>query len=116
MNLSHYLFYDDGIYNGLNLGDFRTRLCDHLGDHLNKKSDDKYRGNLVYRSNWKKGNCLNLVPIVTIVIEGGDSTIENIYNDLRANIPIVIIDVRWENRRNRNNYLSMIYLNRVVDV
>jgi len=37
---------------------------------------------------------LNLVPIVTIVIEGGDSTIENIYNDLRANIPIVIIDVR----------------------
>ena len=51
MNLSHYLFYADGIYNGLNLGDFRTRLCDHLGDHLNKKSDDKYRGNLVYRSN-----------------------------------------------------------------
>ena len=34
-----------------------------------------------------------LVPAVTIVVEGGKDTITNMYYDLRANIPVVIIDV-----------------------
>lgn len=34
-----------------------------------------------------------LVPTVTIVVEGGKDTIANMYYDLRANIPVVIIDV-----------------------
>ena len=36
---------------------------------------------------------LYLVPVVTIVVEGGRDTITNMYYDLRANIPVVIIDV-----------------------
>ncbi|CAF1069123.1 unnamed protein product [Adineta steineri] len=34
-----------------------------------------------------------IVPVVTIVVEGGKDTITNIYYDLRDNIPVLIIDV-----------------------
>lgn len=34
-----------------------------------------------------------LVPAVTIVMNGGDATISNIYHDLRENISVVIIEV-----------------------
>jgi hypothetical protein len=41
--------------------------------------------------------CFFLVPAVTIVVEGGRDTIANMYYDLRANIPVVIIDVSQSN-------------------
>ena len=34
-----------------------------------------------------------VVPVVTLVLEGGKDTIANIYYDLRTDIPVVIIDV-----------------------
>ncbi len=37
---------------------------------------------------------LFLVPTVTIVVEGGPDTLSAIYNDLRTDIPVVLIDVR----------------------
>ncbi len=37
---------------------------------------------------------LNLVPVVTIVVEGGRDTITNMCYDLKSTIPVVIIDVR----------------------
>lgn len=71
VNLSHYLICDDGIYGNPDIEDFRTRLC----DQLRQQSGQKHH-----------------VPMVTLVVEGGDSTIENIYNDLKTKIPVVIID------------------------
>jgi len=41
--------------------------------------------------------CLHLAPVVTLVVDGGDSTISNIYYDLKSNIPVVIMNVRLEN-------------------
>jgi hypothetical protein len=43
----------------------------------------------------------DLVPVVTVVVEGGRDTITNIYHDLHANIPIVIIDV---SKLTKNDY------------
>lgn len=34
-----------------------------------------------------------LVPIVTIVVEGGPDTLLTIYNDLCSEIPVVLVDV-----------------------
>ncbi|CAF5047649.1 unnamed protein product, partial [Rotaria sp. Silwood1] len=31
-------------------------------------------------------------PVVTIVVEGGQDTVNNTYYDLRANIPVIIVD------------------------
>ncbi|CAF4840745.1 unnamed protein product [Rotaria socialis] len=72
MNHSHYLMLDDGRLRYYDIGDYRTRLCAHLG-----KLEHDYDFP---------------VPVITIVVEGGRDTITNIYNDLRANIPVVIID------------------------
>ncbi|CAF1276333.1 unnamed protein product [Rotaria magnacalcarata] len=72
MNHSHYLMLDDGRLRHYDIGDYRTRLCAHLAK---LERDDDFP-----------------VPVVTIVVEGGRDTITNIYNDLRANIPVVIID------------------------
>lgn len=35
-----------------------------------------------------------LVPVVTLLVEGGKESINTIYYDLKANIPVVVIDVR----------------------
>lgn len=43
--------------------------------------------------------CLRSVPLVTIIFEGGKKTIENVYYDLRENIPVVIINVSTSKRR-----------------
>ncbi|CAF3190132.1 unnamed protein product [Rotaria socialis] len=72
MNHSHYLMLDDGRLRYYDIGDYRTRLCAHLG-----KLEHDYDFP---------------VPVITIVVEGGRDTITNMYNDLRANIPVVIID------------------------
>ena len=34
-----------------------------------------------------------VAPVVSLVLEGGKDTIANIYYDVKANIPVVIIDV-----------------------
>ena len=39
------------------------------------------------------------VPVVTVIVEGGKKTIENVYYDLRENIPVVIINVSTSERR-----------------
>ncbi|CAF4870469.1 unnamed protein product [Rotaria sp. Silwood1] len=72
MNHSHYLMLDDGTLRHYDTGDYRTRLCVHMAK-LQHEIDFP-------------------VPVVTIVVEGGRDTITNIYYDLRANIPVVIID------------------------
>lgn len=37
--------------------------------------------------------CFFLVPTVTIVVEGGKETLDNIYYDLKRGIPVLIIEV-----------------------
>ncbi|CAF1174559.1 unnamed protein product [Rotaria sordida] len=70
-NHSHYLMVDDGRYRYFNTENFRTRLCQHMVN-VDTKNDVH-------------------TPVVTIVVEGGLDTIANIYNDLKNDIPIVII-------------------------
>ncbi|CAF0834212.1 unnamed protein product [Adineta ricciae] len=72
LNHSHYLMLDDGRYRFYDTGDYRTKLCAHLA-----KLQHEYQPP---------------IPVVTIVVEGGQDTIANIYYDLRENIPVVIID------------------------
>ena len=43
--------------------------------------------------------CSYLVPVVTIVVEGGKNTLINIYYDLRDNVPVVLINVSVLERR-----------------
>lgn len=92
LNHSHYLMLDDGRMRHYDIGDYRTRLCSHLA----KLQDE----NDFPSKNKSKTNVLEIfffwfsVPVVTMVVEGGRDTIANIYYDLRANIPVVLIDVR----------------------
>ncbi|CAF1229892.1 unnamed protein product, partial [Rotaria sp. Silwood1] len=72
MNHSHYLMLDDGSIRNYEIGDYRTRLVTHMA-RLNKEHDI-------------------FVPVVTIVVEGGQDTVNNTYYDLRANIPVIIVD------------------------
>ncbi|CAF1177771.1 unnamed protein product [Rotaria sp. Silwood1] len=72
MNHSHYLMLDDGRLRYYDIEDYRTRLCVQLA---------KLRHEINFST-----------PVVTIVVEGGRETIKNVYHDLRANIPVVIID------------------------
>ena len=32
-------------------------------------------------------------PVATVVVDGDEQTLENIYDDLRAHIPVIIVDV-----------------------
>lgn len=52
--------------------------------------------------------CSSLASAVTIVVDGGDATISNIYHDLRANIPVVMIKVRLWNCITANDILIII--------
>lgn len=70
-NHTHFLLLDDGTYFGYDIGDYRTRLVKQISSH-----DDR------------------AVPTVTIVVEGGPDTLTAIYNDLKNEIPIVLIAVR----------------------
>jgi hypothetical protein len=45
-----------------------------------------------------------LVPAVTLLFEGGEDSVRSIYNDLRRNIPVIIIHV------SSFHYLLIIYL------
>ncbi|CAF1334310.1 unnamed protein product, partial [Rotaria sp. Silwood1] len=72
MNHSHYLMFDDGTFRHYGLGGYRTQLCVHMAKfHL----EDDFP-----------------MPVVTVVFEGGKGTIRSIYRDLKAHIPVVIID------------------------
>ena len=42
-----------------------------------------------------------LVPIVTLVVEGGPDTLSAICNDLRNDIPVVLVDVSTNGLKNR---------------
>ncbi|CAF1350811.1 unnamed protein product [Didymodactylos carnosus] len=68
-NHTHFLLLDDGMLLGYDTGDYRTRLVKAISHY--KQSD---------------------VPIVIIVVEGGPDTLNTIYNDLRCEIPVVLID------------------------
>lgn len=93
MNHTHYLFMDDGRLKYHGVGDYRTQLVDFVSHNLSNNS---------YPSSFAR--CLSLksicssvfieVPSVTILFEGGEDSIRSIYNDLRRNIPIVIVNVR----------------------
>ncbi|CAF1153213.1 unnamed protein product [Rotaria sordida] len=72
MNHSHYLMLDDGSILNYEIGDYRTRLVTHMAG-LNNEHEF-------------------FVPVVTIAVEGGRDTVNNIYYDLRAKIPVIIVD------------------------
>ncbi|CAF1361372.1 unnamed protein product [Rotaria sordida] len=72
MNHSHYLMLDDGTLRNYDIKDYRTRLCVHIA---------------------KLHHEFHIpTPVVTIVVEGGREAIKNIYDDLKATIPVVIIN------------------------
>ncbi|CAF2638466.1 unnamed protein product [Rotaria sp. Silwood2] len=94
MNHTHYLMLDDGTVRYYNIGDYRTKLCAYIG---------KLHHYIEYP-----------IPIVTIVVEGGRQTIEDVYHDLKANIPVIIIDVKFDDI---NRYADTVYeIEEVVNV
>ncbi|CAF0946556.1 unnamed protein product [Adineta steineri] len=87
MNHTHFLLLDDGTIRYFDIGDYRTRLVKTIAH--------------------KHTNQTLPIPIVTLLFEGGEDSIRSIYNDLRRNIPIIIINntariadylVRWLSR------------------
>ncbi|CAF4602126.1 unnamed protein product [Rotaria sp. Silwood1] len=72
MHHSHYLMLDDGTTRNYDTQNYRTHLVTHMAK-INNEHDF-------------------FVPVVTIMVEGGLDSIENIYYDLRSNIPVIIID------------------------
>ncbi|CAF3344944.1 unnamed protein product [Rotaria sp. Silwood1] len=72
MHHSHYLMLDDGTTRNYDTQHYRTHLVTHMAK-INNEHDF-------------------FVPVVTIMVEGGLDSIENIYYDLRSNIPVIIID------------------------
>ncbi|CAF4612367.1 unnamed protein product, partial [Rotaria sp. Silwood2] len=72
MNHTHFILLDDGTLQSYNIGDYRTRLAKTIANGRAKQ---------------------NLpIPIVSVLFEGGEDSIRSIYNDLRRNIPIIIIN------------------------
>ncbi|UJR20407.1 hypothetical protein I4U23_023538 [Adineta vaga] len=87
MNHTHFIFLDDGTLRRFDIGDYRTRLAKTI-------------------ANGRVKQVLPL-PIVTLLFEGGEDSVRSIYNDLRRNIPVIIINntgriadflVRWLSR------------------
>jgi hypothetical protein len=74
VNHTHFILLDDGTLRHYNTGDYRTRLTKTISNG--------------------HGNQVLPVPIVTLLFEGGEDSIRSIYNDLRKNIPVVIVNVR----------------------
>ncbi|CAF4529344.1 unnamed protein product, partial [Rotaria sp. Silwood2] len=72
MNHTHFILLDDGTLQSYNIGDYRTRLAKTIANGRAKQ---------------------NLpIPIVSVLFEGGEDSIRSIYNALRRNIPIIIIN------------------------
>ena len=101
MDHTHYLMLDDGGVHNYDIKDYRTRLCLQLSKH--HETD-------FLPSKWPKWSrsevdevsvYLFSAPIVTIVVEGGKDALKNMYNDLREDIPVVIIEV---SQRYSNSY------------
>jgi phage baseplate assembly protein gpV len=90
-NHTHFLLLDDGTYYQYETGDYRTRLVKQLSLY---HTDDGTSTNVDAHDYFYHGNLLSLVPIVTIVVDGGPDTLLAIYNDLKNDIPVVLIDVR----------------------
>jgi len=92
---------DDGRLRVYDIEDFRTRLCAHIAKLQHENDFPSKCIEIFYLKNIPAERLDNVifllfvfaVPAVTIVVEGGKDTITNMYYDLRANIPVVIIDV-----------------------
>ncbi|CAF4113570.1 unnamed protein product, partial [Rotaria sp. Silwood2] len=107
-NHTHFLLLDDGIYYGYDIGDYRTKFV--LESSHYKKSDNGENGTFTVATRTLASNSCDqcskcsicsqtirlkdrsLVPIVTIVVEGGPDTLLTIYEDISNNIPVVLID------------------------
>ncbi|CAF1028475.1 unnamed protein product [Adineta ricciae] len=84
MNHTHFIFLDDGTIRRFETGDYRTRLAKTIASRQTTQELP--------------------IPIVTVLFEGGEDSVRSIYNDLRRNIPVIIINntgriadffVRW---------------------
>ncbi len=78
---------DDGTYYNYELKDYRTRLITEISKYRNANSRGKKKQ--IFHSLFSFS-----VPTVTLVVEGGPDTLLTIYNDLRNDVPVVLIDVR----------------------
>jgi len=85
-NHTHFLLLDDGTYYNYELDDYRTRFVIEVSKYKNDNGLSAIKKKSFYFE--------ILVPIVTIVVEGGPDTLSAIYKDLRNDIPVVLIDVR----------------------
>ncbi|CAF1295890.1 unnamed protein product, partial [Rotaria sordida] len=72
MNHTYFILLDDGTLQSYNIGDYRTRLAKTI-------------------SNGRAKQTLS-IPIVSVLFEGGEDSVRSIYNDLRRNIPVIIIN------------------------
>ncbi len=73
MNHTHFILLDDGTIRHYGIGDYRSRLTNTIANGRTKQSLP--------------------VPAVTLLFEGGEDSIRSIYNDLRRNIPVIIVHV-----------------------
>ncbi|CAF3482445.1 unnamed protein product [Rotaria sp. Silwood1] len=72
MNHTHFILLDDGTLQSYNIGDYRTRLAKTIANGRAKQTLS--------------------IPIVSVLFEGGEDSLRSIYNDLRSNIPVIIIN------------------------
>ncbi|CAF1189094.1 unnamed protein product [Rotaria sp. Silwood1] len=72
MNHTHFILLDDGTLQSYNIGDYRTRLAKTIAKGRAKQTLS--------------------IPIVSVLFEGGEDSLRSIYNDLRSNIPVIIIN------------------------
>ncbi|CAF0835391.1 unnamed protein product [Didymodactylos carnosus] len=73
-NHTHFLLLDDGMLYDYDTKDYRTRFVTAISRRFCTETQR------------------NVVPVVTIVVEGGPDTLYTIYNDLKHGIPVVLID------------------------
>ncbi|CAF0881591.1 unnamed protein product [Adineta steineri] len=92
-NHTHFLLLDDGTYYNYDTGDYRSRFVLDASSYKHKDASNQQHGNLI-------------VPVVTIVVEGGPDTLLTIYKDLRRDIPIVLIDGSGRVPNKLANYLA----------
>ena len=95
-NHTHFLLLDDGTYFGYDTGEYRTDFVIQsskygLGDNSSQNDPD---GVLLYFQLLIVYKRFILVPIVTVIVEGGPDTLTTIHSNLSNNIPVVVIDVR----------------------
>ena len=87
-NHTHFLLLDDGTYFGYDTREYRTDFVIQSSKYNNSNGALFYFQLLIVYKGFI------LVPIVTVIVEGGPDTLSTVYNNLSNGIPVVVIDVR----------------------